>query len=107
MKKLYGDFTKDDWLRVSKMSEDEVPHTIILHGEDGNVDKNIAEWEPVFESVLCRPRWNMFIGQKSKRRIGFVNVICEVLISQPKKIQEFYEKNLPEGIRNKIAERDS
>ncbi len=38
---------------------------------------------------------------------GFVNVICEVLISQPKKIQEFYEKNIPEGIRNKIAERDS
>lgn len=38
---------------------------------------------------------------------GFVNIICEVLISQPKKIQEFYEKNLSEGIRNKIAERDN
>lgn len=38
---------------------------------------------------------------------GFVNVICEVLISQPKKIQEFYEKNIPEGIRNGIEKRDS
>lgn len=38
---------------------------------------------------------------------GFVNVICEVLISQPKKIQEFYEKNIPENIRNGIEKRDS
>lgn len=38
---------------------------------------------------------------------GFVNIICDSLISQPKKIKEFYEKNLPEGVRNKIAERDS
>lgn len=38
---------------------------------------------------------------------GFVNIICEVLISQPKKIQEFYEKNIPEDIRNGIEKRDS
>lgn len=38
---------------------------------------------------------------------GFVNIICEVLISQPKKIQEFYEKNIPENIRNGIEKRDS
>jgi Domain of unknown function (DUF4145) len=37
---------------------------------------------------------------------GFVNIICEVLISQPKKIQEFYEQNIPEGIRNGIKKRD-
>ena len=38
---------------------------------------------------------------------GFVNVICEVLISQPKKIQEFYERNIPDGARNGIEKRDS
>ena len=38
---------------------------------------------------------------------GFVNIICEVLISQPKKIKEFYEANIPENIRNSIANRDS
>lgn len=38
---------------------------------------------------------------------GFVNVICEVLISQPKKIQEFYEKNVPEGAKNGIEKRDN
>ena len=38
---------------------------------------------------------------------GFVNVICEVLISQPKKIKEFYEKNVPEGAKNGIEQRDN
>jgi hypothetical protein len=37
---------------------------------------------------------------------GFVNIICEVLISQPKKIQEYYENNIPEGIRKGIEKRD-
>jgi endogenous inhibitor of DNA gyrase (YacG/DUF329 family) len=38
---------------------------------------------------------------------GFVNIICEVLISQPKKILEFYENNIPEGIRIGIEKRDN
>ncbi len=38
---------------------------------------------------------------------GFVNIICEMLISQPKKVKEYYEKHIPEGIRKKIDERDS
>lgn len=38
---------------------------------------------------------------------GFINIICEVLISQPKKIQEYYENNIPEGIRKGIEKRDS
>lgn len=37
---------------------------------------------------------------------GFINIICEVLISQPKKIREYYEKNLPENIRAGIDKRD-
>lgn len=37
---------------------------------------------------------------------GFVNIICEVLISQPKKIQEYYENNIPANIRQRIEERD-
>ncbi|MDQ1772988.1 DUF4145 domain-containing protein, partial [Labilibaculum euxinus] len=38
---------------------------------------------------------------------GFVNIICEVLISQPKKIQEFYNTNIPEGAKNGIKKRDN
>jgi purine-nucleoside phosphorylase len=74
MKKLYGEFDRNDWLRVSQMTEDQVPHTIILHGEDGNIVENIAEWEPAFEAILSRPRWNMFVGSRKNKRIGFVNV---------------------------------
>jgi len=38
---------------------------------------------------------------------GFINIICEMLISQPKKVDEYYKKHIPEGIRKKIEERDS
>lgn len=37
---------------------------------------------------------------------GFVNIICEMLISQPKKVKEYYEKHIPEGQRNAIEKRD-
>lgn len=37
---------------------------------------------------------------------GFVNIICEMLISQPKKVKEYYEKHVPEEIRNAIEKRD-
>lgn len=74
MKKLYGDFDKNDWLRVSHMKESDIPETIILHGEDGNVTEKIAEWEPAFESILSRPRWNMFVGFRRGKKVGLVNV---------------------------------
>lgn len=38
---------------------------------------------------------------------GFVNIICEMLISQPKKVKEYYEKHIPENIRNGIEKRDN
>jgi len=37
---------------------------------------------------------------------GFVNIIADVLLTQPKKIQEYYDKNVPEGAKDKIEERD-
>jgi len=36
----------------------------------------------------------------------FMNIICEMLISQPKKIKKFYEMNTPEYLRNEIANID-
>ena len=38
---------------------------------------------------------------------GFINIICEVLITQPKKIKEYYENNIPEEIRINIEKRDN
>jgi len=75
MKKIYGDFNKQDWLQNSHLNESEVPETIILHGEDGNVTENIGEWESAFESIVSRPRWNMIVGKRRNKLIGFANVI--------------------------------
>jgi hypothetical protein len=38
---------------------------------------------------------------------GFINIIAEMLISQPKRIKEFYELNIPEELRNQINQRDN
>ncbi len=38
---------------------------------------------------------------------GFVNIICEILISQPKKVKEYYEKYIPENLRSEIEKRDN
>ncbi len=38
---------------------------------------------------------------------GFVNIICEVLISQPKRIDEFYTKKVPAKDRENIDKRDN
>lgn len=37
---------------------------------------------------------------------GFLNIICEVLITQPNRIKEFYEMKLPQGTRDAIEKRD-
>jgi hypothetical protein len=37
---------------------------------------------------------------------GFVNIIADVLITQPKKVEEYYTKHVPESLREKIKERD-
>ena len=38
---------------------------------------------------------------------NIVNIIAEMLISQPKKVKEYYEKHIPEGLRIAIEKRDS
>ena len=38
---------------------------------------------------------------------GFINVICEIMITQPKQIDEFYELNIPDNLKNAIDKRDN
>jgi hypothetical protein len=37
---------------------------------------------------------------------GFINVICDIMISQPKSIDEFYEYKVPDEIKAAIKKRD-
>lgn len=37
---------------------------------------------------------------------GFLNIICDILITQPRKIKEFYEIKIPQGAKDSINKRD-
>ncbi|MBG0783454.1 MAG: DUF4145 domain-containing protein [Bacteroidales bacterium] len=37
---------------------------------------------------------------------GFLNIICDILITQPRKIKEFYEMKIPQGAKDAINKRD-
>lgn len=37
---------------------------------------------------------------------GFINVICEIMITQPKQIDEFYDYNIPDNLKDAIDKRD-
>lgn len=43
----------------------------------------------------------------SYKLFGFLNIICEMLITQPKKIQEFYDLKVPDNLKDAIAKRDA
>lgn len=45
--------------------------------------------------------------ETANKLFGFINVICEMLITQPNRIDKFYTENLPEKDRNNIDARDS
>lgn len=45
--KLYGDFEKEDWLNVLKLSEKELPNAFIIHGEWGFQD-NLSLWKEIY-----------------------------------------------------------
>lgn len=42
----------------------------------------------------------------SYKLFGFLNIICDMLITQPKKIQEFYNLKVPDNLKDAIEKRD-
>lgn len=44
--------------------------------------------------------------ETSFKLFGFINVICDIMITQPNKIDEFYNLNLTDDLKNAIAKRD-
>ncbi|MCJ7842403.1 uridine phosphorylase [Lederbergia sp. NSJ-179] len=71
--KLYGDFTKADWLSILKIKEEEIPQSFILHGEWEH-EWNISYWKKILQEEQWIPSWNAIIGEYNKQRIGFANV---------------------------------
>ncbi|WP_245680573.1 uridine phosphorylase [Bacillus marinisedimentorum] len=73
MLKLYGDFSKQDWLDILKLEEKEVPGTFILHGEWEHA-WNLEKWREILAGSCKETHWNTVIGRYEKRQVGFANV---------------------------------
>ncbi|MGM7700633.1 phosphorylase family protein [Pseudalkalibacillus sp. Hm43] len=71
--KLYGDFTKEDWLEAFKITEEKVPPSFILHGEWEH-EWNLSTWKEILSEEQWIPIWNTIVGKYKKHQIGFANV---------------------------------
>jgi len=71
--KLYGDFTKEDWLNTFNVEETQIPFSFIIHGE-WNHDLNLKMWNDILKEEVWLTKWNTVIGKYSGTNIGFANV---------------------------------
>ncbi|MDA9189582.1 uridine phosphorylase [bacterium] len=72
--KLYGEYNKKDWLESLKLSEEDVPDTLILHGEQTNdVLEKLDDWAVALKSKK-RLRWNIILGEYNGKKIAYAIV---------------------------------
>ncbi|MCZ2259418.1 phosphorylase family protein [Sporosarcina sp. G11-34] len=71
--KLYGEFTKLDWLDALGIDENKVPTSFIIHGE-WNHEENLKLWKETLKNEMLLPKWNAVIGKYNQKNIGFANV---------------------------------
>jgi purine-nucleoside phosphorylase len=71
--KLYGEFTKQDWLEIIGIDEKMVPSSFIIHGE-WNHEENLSIWKDILKEEMWLPKWNTVIGRYNNYDIGFANV---------------------------------
>lgn len=59
--KLYGEFTKQDWLNILDVQEDKIPTSFIIHGE-WNHEENLTLWKnKLKEEVRLRSSVNIMV----------------------------------------------
>jgi purine-nucleoside phosphorylase len=73
MKKLYGDFDKQDWLDALRMSDGDIPEVLVLHGE-WDFAANLKRWAERLGPEVKRPLWNILLGKYESTRLGYSNV---------------------------------
>ncbi|QDP41061.1 phosphorylase family protein [Radiobacillus deserti] len=71
--KLYGDFSKEDWLDVFKVSENQIPSSFIIHGEHDHAE-NLKNWQDLLIEEIWIPSWNSMVGKYENTLLGFANV---------------------------------
>ena len=71
--RLYGDFTKKDWLKAFQVKEEQIPTSFVIHGEWDH-EKNIELWNELLKDEVWVPKWNTVIGKYNGMNLGFANV---------------------------------
>lgn len=71
--KLYGDFTREDWIQMLEVNQNQIPLSFIIHGE-WNHDDNLKIWNEILKEEIWIPKWNTVIGEYNSTNIGFANV---------------------------------
>lgn len=71
--KLYGEFSKEDWLKAFRVEEEKIPASFVIHGEWEHND-NLKLWSELLKEEIWLPKWNTVIGNYKDTRIGFANV---------------------------------
>ncbi|WP_249872664.1 nucleoside phosphorylase [Oceanobacillus saliphilus] len=71
--KLYGDFTKKDWLKAFQVEEGQIPASFVVHGEWEH-DYNLEFWNQILNDEVWLPKWNTVIGKYNGTNLGFANV---------------------------------
>ncbi len=71
--KLYGDFTRQDWVQMLGVNENQIPLSFIIHGE-WNHEDNLKIWNEILKEEGWNPKWNTVIGKYRGINIGFANV---------------------------------
>jgi uridine phosphorylase len=71
--KLYGEFSKHDWLQAFRIDEKDVPSAMIVHGAWEH-ETNLQQWKQILHETTWRPHWNCVVGLWKHERIGFANV---------------------------------
>lgn len=71
--KLYGDFTRQDWVQMFGVNQNQIPLSFIIHGE-WNHDNNLKIWKEILKEEVWIPKWNTVIGKYKGTNIGFANV---------------------------------
>ena len=71
--KLYGEFSKTDWMKAANLKEEEIPQAFVIHGQ-WDFEENLQRWSTLLQQDIKQDGWNTIIGRYKSHRIGFSNV---------------------------------
>lgn len=72
--KLYGEFSKEDWLHAIGIGRNDVSESFIIHGE-WNHAENLKLWKEQLSDDMLLPKWNTgLVGKQNGVLTGFANV---------------------------------